>query len=197
MNVTSAAPNARQWSFGWNNSHHMSCNCERQPFDPPCGHWRNPTILEMRGFTPGETEPSVIILVFGCDLQENCRREYDNSEANLFYGVCLLPNDSTLEIGNTVIDQDEYDDGFNEFGIDIAGLPDAFVNMYGGQPVCYFSSLSQFIYDCGYAVGLTTDHEVVFNRNVSNRDSMTMNLVHFQIQAAKEKAEADVIYVLK
>jgi hypothetical protein len=197
MNVVSTAPNARQWSFGWNNDHPISCNCGPQPFGRPCGHWKDPTILEMRGFMPGEDEPSVIILVFGCDLQDRCGREYDNSEDHLFYGVCLLPNDSVIDIGNTVINQEMYNYGLDAFGIDIADLPDTFVDMYGGEAVCYFSSLSQFIYDCGDAVGLTADHEVVFNQNVSDRDIATMNLVHLELQSAIQKAEDDVIYVLK
>jgi hypothetical protein len=197
MNVVSAAPNARQWSFGWKNDHPIRCNCDR-PDGRPCGHWRHTTILEMRGFTPGEAEPSAIILVFACDLDDHPRYT-DNCEAELFYGVCLLPRDSTINIyaASTHVDPEMYEYGVRKLGVDIADMPDVFVNMYGGEAACYFSSLSQFIYDCGETIGFTDAHEVVRNVRARSCLSTTECLVQEEIDAAKEKAEADVIYVLK
>jgi hypothetical protein len=103
----------------------------------------------------------VTIIVCGTDLHH--ANTDDSRDATLHFGVCVLPRNTTLDIGqnHTSIDEEIYQNAVDLLGFDLKDRTQELKQLFGGgKMACYFSSLSQFIYDCGETVGLTVNHDV-------------------------------------
>jgi hypothetical protein len=145
------------------------------------------------------TTPSSFVNIVICCTELHKSDQDDFSDARMYFGACLLPEGSAIDVGQTTIDDEAYARAVEALGFDIKDpeLKLEFEQLFGGKVVCYFSSFAQFIHDCGDAVGLTADHVVHRRRPVQEDCSMAEQLIQEEIGAAKLMAGTALQYLLK